>query len=139
MEIAIRVVVVLLVAVTVGMSILFFAKDILKNARDNLDQSFADKKPEQKILRVNTVTVRQLAGLVGECAKLYANSIADKDCFAVFSQNALPIVPTCTAGQTNCLPRTVEGLNVTNQAVPNSKAFFISYDALKNEIVVASS
>ncbi|NJL43768.1 MAG: hypothetical protein HC945_00365 [Nitrosarchaeum sp.] len=90
MELPIRIIVVLFVTLLVASSLLIFARDIIEDARGNIDQISIDKdkEPEQdKILTLATLTTDQLEALIRECYKQGRAELESYECFIVRSQN----------------------------------------------------
>lgn len=82
MEIAIRAMLVMVIALVVGVALLTFSKDILNQSRDNLEAIDAQDR-ENSMLRVNDMDASEVAYLMEECMSDAEEIRKRETCFAV--------------------------------------------------------
>ncbi|RME52913.1 hypothetical protein D6783_03435 [Candidatus Woesearchaeota archaeon] len=89
MELPIRLIIVLFVSILVASSLIVFARDIIKNAKNQVTRIDIEKKEqeEEKTIKLSSFTEAQLEGLIRECYKRGKQAVVSTVCFAVKSIN----------------------------------------------------
>jgi len=127
MELPINVIVVLFVAIIVGASIIFFAKDELFFAREtleNLDGSDASIQG-QGFIEVNSFSENDLMTLIDECEKIAENNVVSTiNCYSIYS------ITNMTISNDSVIASHSE-VEMNSDATGNS--LFIKYNPLLND------
>jgi hypothetical protein len=86
MEITIRIMVTLFVALVVAMVIIGFASKMINDARVNVNEMSKDKTKmdnKDRIIEINSITSKNIASLAEECYQESKNSFETDICFVV--------------------------------------------------------
>ncbi len=84
MELPIRIIIVLFVAVVVGGSIIMFSQEMLNNARQSVNQ--LEVKDEEQILEAGSLSADDVLALANQCVRDNAG-IEETICYAVFADD----------------------------------------------------
>lgn len=90
MELPIRVMIVLFVAVAVGGLVIVFSQQLLLDAREGVRQIGPDDVREGHIIELSTIQSEDVIRLAEQCVRDYQGTFDEIDCFAVFLNN--PVV-----------------------------------------------
>ncbi len=127
MEIAIRVFIIMFVAVAVAGVVIMFAQETFSQSRQELE--FDEDQDRKKVLRTNGITNAQLRGLVEECAGM-AKGTRSVECFVVKSNSPVGDIS---------LQDSVEDIVVRNQASSDATTLFISYSLGQHAVIVENA
>jgi len=92
MDMPIRIMITLFVALVVGSTIIVFSKQMIERSKVDIQNVRPGEDPskleEQKIINLNTVDTNQLIDLMEECYNRHTVQTLDKElCFAVIAKN----------------------------------------------------
>jgi len=94
MEMPIRIMITLFVALIVGSTIIVFSKQMIESSRQKIENTqFTDDDvtEEDKIISVSTLDSGQIVDLMEECHRRYYSETFEKElCFVVMSQDPSP-------------------------------------------------
>jgi hypothetical protein len=127
MEIPIRIVIVLFVALIVGLSIIQFSRETITDAKKNIMKYNRDKGvEEEKVLDMGSISEQDIVNLAEECYKQESSGNVDKKlCFVLHGK-----VTTDSANLNNSFKSMKEPLNLTYvpDEIEDKNALFIYYN-----------
>lgn len=93
MELPIRVMIVLFVAIVVGGMIIVFSNQILDQTRNDLYTLGVENVGEDRIIEVATLGDKEILALAEQCVRDYSGTFDEQICFAVFTQSPIGVAP----------------------------------------------
>ncbi len=93
MEMPIRIIITLFVALVVGTTLVVFSKEMISKSRDDIDKNRPGVDPtaeeESKIIQLNRVDESQMIDLMTECYNKHHGTTFERElCFAVIGKDA---------------------------------------------------
>lgn len=130
MELPIRIIIILFVAVVVGGMMIVFSKQVLLRAQTNLNDQNMQHIDEDRILKVDDLNEQAVEGLLTQCLRENLGVAFEvTDCFAIFSgaYTGLSSFPTGTALTNN--------FTVQNDVTGTPAAIRITFDPFGKIII----
>lgn len=144
MEMPIRLIIVLFVALLVASSLLVFAKDIINSARNQISQLNMGREEQQgddrEFIQLASLDTGQLRGLIEECWRRSQLEATSTHCFSL--RIADPASNSVDVAALEALDLdgsdTTQDVNVSTSVVASgSRAAFIEYDIVSGMVEVS--
>ncbi|MEM4268421.1 MAG: hypothetical protein QXK37_06360 [Candidatus Woesearchaeota archaeon] len=130
MEMPIRIMITLFVAIIVGVTVITFSKQMIEKSKMDLERSRPGieltKEEEEKIIELNLVDTAQIIDLITECYNRHHLKTFEKElCFIAIGKEANVDYNRITTDISSQL-----GINVTSTAQPNDYAVKIYFSPM---------
>jgi len=131
MEMPIRIIVTLFVAVVVGVAILTFANKMISNAKTKMHSFNAEEIEKDRIIDVTQITSTQVAALAENCYAENSGNMLESDiCFAMLGD-----VHATASGITDALT-TIDNEKVIIDLDNAKNAIKIRYNSLEDKVEI---